>query len=92
MTDEDKLAESLLKVPALLKQAEETLSGLGAGHAIAIAAIADLLIAKNILTLADVEKWLLAGLAQLDATSEEAGKKALSHVIMLLQRSFSRPN
>ena len=87
------LLSAVSRMEATNAAARDAVTGIGAGHAIAIAAIADLLISKGLVTRQEVQTWLLAGIPLLaDQAEQEPARRALAHVLALLERGYPRPH
>lgn len=88
-----EIVDTIRQVNATSAAARDAVTGIGAGHAIAIAGIADLLIAKGLVTRDEVQAWLLIGLEALtDQQEKEPARKAVAHVLALLERGYPRPH
>lgn len=76
-----------------LDKSRETVAAVGMGHAVAIAALTELLIEKGLLNREEVQARLLAGASLLtDEKDRTAARTSLSSILALVERSHQRPN
>jgi hypothetical protein len=86
-----ELFSMVKQMEAMNADMSDAVVGIGAGHAIAIVGIAELLISKGLISREEVQEWLLAGIPLPADQAEQASScQALARILALLERGYPK--